>query len=200
MADGGSSTESSAAIPAGYMAKFVTSRPEWLDAERVRDLYSLSDHGSKNFESSIEDWQEGEVEPSNGYRLYDSPGLIRELAGTHRVDLADSTLFYYELYGLEYDEDDARWYPFEPSFRSSGVVVPSLKRLEGYDVVAFFDGEVPACSPLFCNRVANAVETNEHCLLPSLKRARQLLSEGAFDETEPGPFRIFAVFSVGWPE
>jgi hypothetical protein len=185
-------------IPVGYLAKFVAACPEWLKAERVRDLYSFSDHGSKDFEDGIEHWSAGEFEAThNGYRLFDSPEIIRQLAGAHQIDLAESHLFYYEVDGLEYDEDAAQWYSVDPPFPTPGVVAPSAKRPEGYDVVAMWGG-VPACSPLCCNRVATVVETNEHCLLPSLERARELLSEGKFDKTEPGPFQIFAICSVDW--
>jgi hypothetical protein len=71
--------------------------------------------------------------------------------------------------------------------------------LEGYDVVTFSVGTSAECSPLSCCSLATEVETNEHCLLPSFERAQRLLNEGRFDNTEPGPFRIFAVYSVGWP-
>jgi hypothetical protein len=185
-------------FPVGYMAKFIASAPERL-TERVTDIYSFSPHGSKNFESFIDDWQEGEVEPNNAYRLYDSPQLIRQLAGTHHVDLSDSVLFFYEVYEQEYHEDGAHWYPFDPPVPTLGIVAPSVKRLEGYDVVAV-EARMPNCS-LVCLLAlpAIAVETNEHCLLPSLEGACQLLSEGQFDDTEPGPFQIFAVYSVDWP-
>jgi len=43
------------------------------------------------------------------------------------------------------------------------------------------------------------VETNLHCLLSSLEQAQQLLENGKFKNKEPGPHRIFAVYSVEWP-
>jgi len=39
--------------------------------------------------------------------------------------------------------------------------------------------------------------TNRHCLLPSLEAAVQALESGQFAHSEPGPFRIIAVYSVG---
>jgi hypothetical protein len=182
------------------MAKFIASPPEWFEAERVTDIYSFSPHGSKNFEYLIDDWRKGEVEPNNAYRLYDSPELIRQLASTHHVDLSDSMLFFYEVYEQEYVEDDAQWYPFDLHFPTRRIVAPSVKTLEGYDVVAV-EARMPDCSPLCpeCGAVATLVETNEHCLLPSLESARNSLNEGKFDNTEPGPFQIFAVYSVDWP-
>ncbi len=180
------------------MAKFVAARPEWVKAERVSDLFSLSgDFSTKDFVHYIDDWQEFEPDLDNGYRLYDSPEIVRQLAGAHHVDLADSMFFFYEVYELEYDGDDAEWYSFDPAFRTQGVVVPSVKELEGFDVVS--DGGWPVPGWSVVAGVADVVEANEHCLLPSLERARQSLNEGRFDKTEPGPFRIFAVYSVTWP-
>ena len=87
----------------------------------------------------------------------------------------------------------------EPSF-TTDVRVPAEKSLEGYDVVTFSMGTTAECSPLSCNSLALEVETNEHCLLPSFERAKELLERGAFRNSEPGPYRVFAVHSVGWPE
>ena len=137
----------------------------------------------------------------NGYWLIDSPEIILQLARTDSVDLAGSVLFYYEIHELEYDEEEAEWIPFTPypPFPTE-VVVPSVKTLEGYDVGTFSYGGSPECSPLSCSHLATEVETNEHCLLPSFERAEQLVSGRHFNGTEPGPFRIYAVHSVNWPE
>jgi hypothetical protein len=88
------------------MAKFRTPRPEWVTAQSYRvtdlsllaDLYSVSDCVQNRFEHFIDDWQDGEVEPKNDYRLYDSPDMIRQPADTHGVDLTNSQLFFYEVY------------------------------------------------------------------------------------------------------
>jgi hypothetical protein len=133
----------------------------------------------------------------NGYMLSQSPEIIRELASFHSIDLTDTMLFYYEIHELQYDEDDAEWKPFEPHWPTR-VGTPSVKTLEGYDVVTCHHSSRPECS-LSCTTLPTKVETNEHCLLPSFERAEQLLNEGRFDKSEPGPFRIFAVYSVSWP-
>jgi hypothetical protein len=51
---------------------------------------------------------------------------------------------------------------------------------------------------LSCNGLAAEIETNQHCLLRSLEEAQQLLESGRFDNSEPGPFRILAVYSAQW--
>ncbi len=181
-------------IPAGYMAKHVVSRPEWLKAERVADIYSVSNCTSSNFADYINYWKH------NGFWFFDSPEVIRQVAKEHSLDLTRTSLFYYEVHELEYDENEGLWKPFapEPSFTTE-VIEPRAKNLEGYDVVTFSVRTSPECSPLSCNYIATAVETNSHCLLSSLEQARQLLEQGKFKNTEPGPFRIFAVYSVQWP-
>jgi hypothetical protein len=64
-------------------------------------------------------------------------------------------------------------------------------------VVSFNVQTSPECSPLSCNSLAESIEVNEHCLLPSLEIAKQLLESGAFTDSEPGPFRVFGVYSCG---
>ncbi len=181
-------------IPSGYMAKRVISRPEWLEAERVADIYSVSTCMSKEFADYINYWKH------NGYWLFDSPEIIREIAKTNALGLTNTRLFYYEVHQFEFDENESVWKSFspEPSFTTQ-IIEPKTKKLEGYDVVAFSVRTSPECSPLSCNSLATEVETNQHCLLPSLEQAQDLLEQGKFNNTEPGPFRIFAVYSVPWP-
>ena len=51
-------------VPAGYMAKRVVARPDWLPAERVSTIYSVSGCVSNNFADYINLWQH------NGYWLF----------------------------------------------------------------------------------------------------------------------------------
>jgi len=179
-------------VPAGYMAKRVVERPDWLPAERVSNIYSLSGCVSANFADYIDFWKH------NGYWLFDSPEIIIEIARANKIDFAESVLFFYEIYELQFGSGN--WTRFEPeaSFGTK-VSVPELKVLEGYDVVTFSVQTSPECSPLSCNALAATVETNTHCLLHSFDEARTLLENGTFDDSEPGPYRIFAVYSVPWP-
>ena len=180
-------------IPVGYMAKRVVLRPAWIKAESVADIYSVSACVSKNFADYINYWKH------NGYWFFDSPLTIQQLAQQRAIDLNGTQLFFYEAYELEFD-DAAGWIAFEPerSFKTE-VVVPIERALEGYDVVTFSVRTSAECSPLSCNALATRVATNQHCLLPSLEQAKQLLRQGKFKNTEPGPYRIFAVYSTPWP-
>lgn len=180
-------------ISVGYMAKRVTLRPEWMQIEGVVDVYSVSGCVSKDFANYIDYWGH------NGYWLFDSPGAIRKLAQQNSIDLKGTTLFFYQVHELQFDNTHGQWTTFKPerSFPTK-VVVPSKMALEGYDVVTFSAGAAPECSPLSCNSLAAKVTTNPHCLLASLAEAQNMLQSGQFENTEPGPYRIFAVYSVGW--
>jgi hypothetical protein len=69
--------------------------------------------------------------------------------------------------------------------------------LEGYDVTTFFVGTSPECSPLSCNCLATEISVNGHCLFDTFEQAVQALEAGKLDNSEPGPFRIFAVYTAG---
>jgi hypothetical protein len=180
-------------VPAGYMAKRVVVRPDWLRAERVSSIYSVSGCISENFVANYFTlWKH------NGYWLFDSPEVIIGIAREKEIDLAETLLFFYEIHQLDFESGE--WMRFEPvpSF-GTNVSVPETKVLEGYDVVSFSCETSPEHSPLSCNYLASKVETNSRCLLQSFEQARQLLEDGTFDHSEPGPYRIFAVYSVAWP-
>jgi len=181
-------------IPAGYMAKRVTVRPSWLKAGCVEDVYSVSGCISEDFTDYVKYWKH------NGYWFFDSPEIITQLARDNSLDLTGTNLFFYEVYELEFDDTERRWCTFQPEASFTTQVAPPLeKTLEGYDVVTFYVRTKAQCSPLSCNSLANEIEINQHCLLPSLDRAKELLDEGKFNDAEPGARRIFAVYFVNWP-
>jgi hypothetical protein len=179
-------------IPAGFMAKQVSRKPAWLSAPAVGDIYSVSHCISKDFCDYIPHWKH------NGYWLFNDLPTLQQVAGQAAVDLEPYRLFYYEVHDHQFDADSKTWKPFlpEPSFETA-VAVPHKKQLEGYDVVTFSVGTNPECSPLSCNSLAEHLPVNTHCLLASFEESRRLIEAGRFDGSEPGPYRIFAVFSCG---
>ncbi len=180
-------------IPVGYMAKRVCKSPDSsLQAAGVVDIYSVSGCISKRFADYIDYWKH------NGYWLFDSPEVIRNLAHENSIDLEGTSLFYYEAYEQELDGDKWRAYCREESLPTN-VVVPFNKQLEGFDVVTFFARTSPECSPLSCNLIAEQLQVNAHCLFPSFEAAETQLKNRTFNNSEPGPYRIFAVYSVVWP-
>ena len=181
-------------IPVGYMAKRVSVRPESIKAAGVADVYSVSGCISENFADYIKYWKH------NGYWFFDSPEIIVELARQNSIDLTGTRLFFYEVYELEFGAGEAKWTAFKPEpSLTTQIVLPHKKTLEGYDVVTFYARTSAECSPLSCNSLATEVETNQHCLLASFEQAQQLLEDGKFNDAEPGPYRIFAVYSTEWP-
>lgn len=181
-------------IPAGYMAKQVAKKPDWIKTQQVDDIYSVSHCVSNDFADYINYWAH------NGYWFFNSPNAIQEIAQAHEIDLAGMSLFYYEVYELEFDDGAGSWAQFflEPSFKTE-IVLPEVRALDGYDVVTYSAHTSPECSPLSCNALAESIETNRHCLLFSFDRAKELLEQKRFQNSEPGPFRIFAVYTVPWP-
>jgi hypothetical protein len=180
-----------AMIPVGYMAKKVLRRPEWLKTDQVVDVYSVSNCVSDDFCDYINYWKH------NGYWFFDSPKVIREIARCHDIDLTGTTMFYYEAYEFQCMEDCAEWEQYFPeeSFKTD-VVVPEIKVLHGYDVVSFSCGTSPECSYLSCNHMAQEIPVNRHCLLRTFEEAKNLLDRCAFKDCEPGPCRIFAVYTI----
>lgn len=178
-------------IPAGYMAKRVQ-RPKGFQIDGVADVYSVSGHVSEDFADYIPYWKH------NGYWLFDSPEVIRAVAQAHSIQLEGTSLFYYDVYEMEFDGKIWSRYEAESSLPTN-VVPPQEKVLEGFDVVTFYAKNAPECSPLSCNGMAGEIRTNQHCLLESFDEAYDRLNGGAFNNAEPGPYRIFAVYSVQWP-
>src|SRR5437868_13810409 len=178
-------------IPAGYMAKRVSKKPDWLKATQVIDVYSVSGCTSEDFADYINYWKH------NGFWFFDSPDVIRLVANENSIGLEGTNLFYYEVHELEFE--GGRWDPvnLEPSMPTN-VVVPPSRQLEGFDVVTFSQRNAPECSPLSCNHLAEEVVTNSHCLFASFEEAEVNVKNGVFNNSEPGPYRIFSVFSVEW--
>ena len=178
-------------IPVGYMAKHVCLKPDWLAAPQVFDIYSVAGCISEDFADWVNYWKH------NGYWFFDSPEIIQSIARNNSTPLQGTSLFYYEAYEMEFDGEVWREFAPEPSFQTN-VLLPAKKQPEGFDVVNFTARTSAECSPLSCNSLAEELATNSHCLLASFEEAKLTLEAGAFNEAEPGPYRIFSVYSVAW--
>src|SRR5215208_6131813 len=99
-------------IDAGYMAKRISPKPDWIRVPGVVDIGSVSYCISKPFCDYIGHWKH------NGYWFFDSPALIRGIASAESVDLSAHRLFFYQVYELQFDEERRAWQPFEvdPAF------------------------------------------------------------------------------------
>lgn len=179
-------------IPVGYMYKKIVHRPDWLKAADVDDIYSASGCLSENFTDYIRYWKH------NGYWLFNSPAVMEEIARENNLVLAGMTLLYFEVFEQQFDKISKQWSTFEPeaSFPTD-VEEPASSHLKGYDVATFSVGAGPECSPLSCNSLAAKIAVNRYCLFESFDQAKRSLETGHFDNSEPGPFRIFAVYTPG---
>ncbi len=178
-------------IPVGYMAKRVYEKPDRFQASHVKDVYSVSNCNCEDFADYIQYWKH------NGYWFFDSPEIIKMVATENAIRLEGTSLFYYEAYEMEFNGE--RWNAWLPeSSFPTNVVQPPTKQLAGFDVVNFTARTSPECSGLSCSSLATTLRTNSHCLFDSFEQAQTNLNNGAFNESEPGPYRIFAVYSVDW--
>lgn len=178
-------------IPVGYMYKTISDKPDWLRAEQVTDIYSVSSCVSEDFDDWINYWKH------NGYWFFDSPGIIENLSRIHGIKLEGMRLFFYLAYEKQWDDDDHAWKTYQPekSFPTD-VKLPKKTLLDGFDIVSFSGQTSAECSPLSCNHLAQELAVNKHCLIESIQEAKQYLQSGHFKDCEPGPYRIFEVRSV----
>lgn len=179
-------------IPVGYLAKRSCKKPEGFGLPDVVEVYSVGCCVNDDFADYIDYWKH------NGYWLFDSPEIIQEVAKENSIAIEGSLLFYYEAYEEEFTGE--AWRAFSPDpLILTNVVRPPYPRLEGFDVVTFYCGTAPECSPLSCCSMAKHLQTNSHCLFESFDEAWTNINSGKFAGGEPGPYRIFAVYSVNWP-
>lgn len=179
-------------IPLGYMLKRVASpAPQWIGAAGVREVHSLSNCVSSDFADYIPLWKH------NGWWLFDTPKAVEDAAADKGIALDGLSLFYYEAFKEQYDAEAKAWQPISPEADfPTNVVPPASAALSGFDVVTFYVGTSPECSPLSCNGLAADVPVNDRCLFDRFDEAYAALERGEFRECEPGPYRIVAVYQV----
>jgi hypothetical protein len=179
-------------IPLGYMLKHVASpAPEWTAAPAVRAIHSLSNCVSSDFADYIPLWKH------NGWWLFDTSESVKDAAASQGIASDELSLFYYEAFDEQYNDKAGCWQPFapEPSVTTE-VVPPTAATLSGFDVVSFYVGTSPECSPLSCNGLAADLPVNERCLFDTFLDAYAAIERGEFKDCEPGPYRIVAVYAV----
>ena len=183
-------------ISVGYIYKKVAPATNWDDRSRdgIKDIYAVSDCISRKFtDDYIKYWKH------NNFWFFDTPVPMEEIAANESIDLSEMTLFYYEIYEEEYNDDTHTWESIQVEeliAQLSDVILPKEKRLEGFDVVCFFKPISIECSPLSCNGLDSTIPVNQHCLIDSFDEAKNALESGLFTNSEPGPYRIFAVYTV----
>ena len=155
------------------------------------DIYSVSGCCSEDFCEYINFWKH------NGYWLFNSPCVMQQIAIDISLDISDCTLFFYESYEKQFDQIKEIWRSYEPEQAfETNVIEPKSRSLEGFDVCCFSGGVDPECSPLSCGCLASKIPVNRHCLFDTFRAAFDAIENGQFANSEPGPLRIIAVYSV----
>lgn len=187
-------------IDLGYIAKRIKAVDKnWLPqssrSPNVVSVWSVSNCISEDFCDYSAYWKH------NGYWFFDTPAALQEVANQAGVSLAGTRLLYLRAHPQQYDEEHGSWSPFAAvEDFPTRPVAPAIMEVVGYDVVTYAQQCQPECSPLSCNAIAAEHPVNENCLLGTLAEGVKLLEHGAFNNSEPGPFRIIEVNAVNWPE
>ena len=178
-----------------YKKVEITANLEWFYSDYVKAVYSVSRCISNNFADYINYWKH------NNFWFFDTPVPMEEIAAEESLNLAGMTLFYYEVYENQYNDKTRHWEPiqFERIFpEPPNVIPPKEKRLEGFDVVSYSRSTDPECSPLSCNGLCEEIPVNPYCLFDTFDETKNALDRRVFTypNCEPGPYRIFAVYTV----
>ena len=172
-------------IDAGYFAKRVVPKPEWLDAPGVVEICSASGCVSKGPEGWIDHW------------LHNELGWFNRASDAWTVVPPDQReayrLFAYRIYpavfrnGVRHDfrlPSDVHPDPIPPAFRRLGFdsVNKSMEQSLGFE-----------CSPLSCNAMATEVSANQLCLFDSLEAAIAGATRFSIEQPEPGDYYVVEV-------
>jgi hypothetical protein len=178
-------------IPAGYMAKNIVTKPNWLKANDVNQIYSVSSCISEDFTDYIDYWKH------NNFWFFNSIDLIQEIINFEGKILSDYETLYYELYEKEFDESVMNWKEFkkEEDF-GYNVELPINNIFLGFDLVSYSCGTIHECSPLSCNSLAESVPTNKYCLFDTIDDAIKTAEDMNILKGEPGPYRIIKVSKI----
>ena len=172
-------------IDAGFFAKRVAQKPEFLQAPRVREICSVSQCISSGPEKWIELW------------LHNDLGWFNRIADAVRAIPAGEEshyrLFAYRLYPEVFTQGgrvphvipaNVEPEPISEGFRSLGFdsANKSMASVLGLE-----------CSPLSCNGMAAEMAVNEFCLFSELPDAIAGAERFAAEQPEPGDYYVIEV-------
>ena len=172
-------------IDAGYFAKRVAAKPEWLNVSAVHEICSASHCISSAPDAWIEPWLHNEFGWFN--RASDALAVVRA------DQKAEFRLFAYRIYPQLFRSGqrhgmlippDAHPDPIPASFKSLGFdsVNKSMPSVLGFE-----------CSPLSCNSMAGEMRANEYCLFDSLEAAIAGATRFSIEQPEPGDYYVVEV-------
>ena len=170
---------------AGYFAKKVAARPEWLQAPAVREICSASACISHAPDHWIDRWVHNEFGWFN--RAADALAAVpRDQSGAYR-------LFAYRIYPALFRDGHRQALAVPPDVHPDPI--PSTFLSLGFDSISKSMASVLGfeCSPLSCNGMAVEILTNEHCLFRSLEDAVSGATRFSIEQPEPGDYDIVEV-------
>ena len=172
-------------IDAGYFAKHIVTRPEWLEAAGVDEICSVSHCVSRDPDGWIGRWQH------NGFGWFDRPADA--LAAVSSGERDRFRLFAYRIHPQVFRGSgqsalvvphDVRPEPITGEFASLGFdsASKSMESIVGFE-----------CSPLSCNSMAVELRVNRHCLFASFDEAVAGAQRFAAEQPEPGDYYVIEV-------
>lgn len=167
----------------GYFPKRTVKRPDWLHAEGIDEVCSVSTCISEAPHDWINLWRHNEM------FVFDSPelawGIVPEAAR------GEYDLYAYHLYPVVFTGGERRDFAIpkvQPRPMSSSFV-----RL-GCDAVSRSCGSTFECSPLSCNHMAARWPVNRQCLVEEIDTALRMAAEFEAGGAEPGPYFVVEVW------
>jgi hypothetical protein len=172
-------------IDAGYFAKHVQPRPDWIRTAAVREICSVSDHISEAPDGWVDRWLHNQFGWFN--RISDALGVVPE------EQRAVFQVFAYRVHPEVFRPDgrvplvvpsDVKPDPIPASFQSLGFdsVNKSMPDVQGFE-----------CSPHSCNGMDEECPVNEFCLFATLDEAIAGAVRFAFEQPEPGDYYVVEV-------
>ncbi len=166
---------------AGYQARILAVRPNWLGDTRVQRIASVSTCTSED---------PAEQMARNALGWFDTPDAARAACPARPTPI--------EIHGYRVLDVAWRDAKAQPSTlpRTSAAPIPSGWRLLGYDAVSRDFTNAFECSPLACNHRSVDFAVNADCLLPDLGAAIAAAEDFCRgDNAEPGTYYVVEVWS-----
>lgn len=167
----------------GYFPKRTVKRPDWLQAQGIEEVCSVSTCISEAPHGWIDLWRHNEM------CVFDSPELAWSIVP--EADRAEYELYAYRLYPVEFTAGERRDFVI-PKVQPEPM--PSSFVRLGYDAVSRSCGSTFECSPLSCNHRASRWPVNRQCLVEDLDTALQMAVEFEAGGAEPGPYFVVEVW------
>ena len=167
---------------AGYFPKYVTPRPEWLEAPGVLDICSVSRCVSKGPDGWIGKWLHNEL------AFFDTQELALQVVPPGEP----IGMFAYRISPIRFANGEPESWQW-PAI--SALAPPDNFRVLGFDAVSkSTDGMLEfECSPLSCNGLAAEWKANSHCLLDTLEQATEAARRFSVEQPEPGNYYVAEV-------